>query len=290
MVDLPGAADSIKAAPHYRGHLTPLVFGEVWGEVESAAPAILLIPGFGGVIDEPLREVARSFWRTGLCALVVDRPRFGLSGGEPRGELDPEVNVTSFAELLNGINRGSDGQVGVWGTSFGAAEALMLAERDERVKAVVAQAPPRAIRRDVMVQKELERTVALDTQRRAEGHSPKSIPLVSDKPNAICAMPGAGAWNHLTKVATESWRNEITVRSLLLCSQVDSGELLRQASVPVCVIGIRNDPDALSEDEIPETVEKVFFEGEHYDIYGSSLNESTSAAVSFFKRQFAKTS
>src|SRR5688572_29498191 len=124
MSDLPGAVDSTKPAPRYRGNLTPeapLIFGELWKSASSAAPAILLIAGFGGVIDEPIREVAQSFWRSGLTALVIDRPRFGLSGGEPRSELDPVLDIDAFSAALDWLARDSERPIGVWGTSFGAA-------------------------------------------------------------------------------------------------------------------------------------------------------------------------
>ncbi|MDQ3803387.1 MAG: hypothetical protein M3416_05975, partial [Acidobacteriota bacterium] len=114
---------------------------------------------------------------------------------------------------------------------------------------------------------------------------PKSLPLVSRSAKTVCAIPGADAWQHLTEVAPEGWMNRITLRSLLLCSQTDCSELLRRAAVPVCVIGVRGDARALEESELPQTADRVLFEGGHFELYGRLLPRAAKAAARFFRRQ-----
>jgi hypothetical protein len=68
----------------------------------------------------------------------------GISGGEPRQEINPWVqsrgyrDAITFASTLDHID---PDRIGIWGDSYSAGEVYLVAACDPRVKAIVAQCP-----------------------------------------------------------------------------------------------------------------------------------------------------
>jgi dienelactone hydrolase len=86
------------------------------------------------------------FARAGLAVLVLDNHGWGESGtapGEPRHEVDPWEQIRDCQHAItaaqNRIEVDPD-RIGVWGTSFSAGHAFVVAAIDRRVKAVCGQA------------------------------------------------------------------------------------------------------------------------------------------------------
>jgi len=117
-----------------KGHLyTP--------DAASNAPIVILVHGFAGVKEMLLPAFAEHFAANGMAALTFDYRGFGESEGIP-GRLVPHEQITdirnaiTFATTLDGIN---SNRIGLWGTSYGGANAIVAASRDRRVNVLCVQ-------------------------------------------------------------------------------------------------------------------------------------------------------
>ena len=108
---------------------------------ETPLPGIVLCHGFTGVKELILPDYARRFAAKGYAALAFDYRGFGESEGE-RGRLLPYEQVRdirnsiTFMETLEEVD---PERIGLWGTSYGGANAIQVAGIDPRPKCVVAQ-------------------------------------------------------------------------------------------------------------------------------------------------------
>ncbi|HEX3247541.1 MAG TPA: alpha/beta fold hydrolase [Chloroflexota bacterium] len=103
-------------------------------------PAVLVCHGFGASQDRVLPEVAAHLASQGYIALTIDYRGFGESQG-PRWRMIPQEqvvdirNALTYLETLPIVDRGT---LGLWGTSFGGANAAYVAAVDKRVACTVS--------------------------------------------------------------------------------------------------------------------------------------------------------
>jgi hypothetical protein len=87
---------------------------------------------------------AEMFAEAGVSALLYDHRNLGISGGEPRQEINPWVQsrgyrgAVTFAATIEGHD---PERIGVWGDSYSAGQVFLVAACDTRIKVVVAQCP-----------------------------------------------------------------------------------------------------------------------------------------------------
>jgi len=104
-------------------------------------PGIVLCHGFTGIKELILPDYARRFAAASYVALAFDYRGFGESEGE-RGRLIPYEQVMdirnsiTFMETLDEVD---PERIGLWGTSYGAANVIYTAGIDPRPRCVVAQ-------------------------------------------------------------------------------------------------------------------------------------------------------
>jgi|HubBroStandDraft_5_1064220.scaffolds.fasta_scaffold101567_2 pimeloyl-ACP methyl ester carboxylesterase len=106
-------------------------------------PSLVLGHGFA-MTKEGLRNEGRYFRDAGYNAMVIDYRTFGMSGGEPRGQLFPRRQVEDLRNAITYFSRRSEvdpNRLGLYGVSFAGGLALQTAAFDRRVKACVAQSP-----------------------------------------------------------------------------------------------------------------------------------------------------
>jgi alpha-beta hydrolase superfamily lysophospholipase len=107
----------------------------------SPYPAVVLCHGFAGIKEVLLPAFAEAFAQRGFAALVFDYRGFGDSEGE-RGRLIHAEQVQDIRNALTFMQSlpEVDGQkIGLWGTSYGGANALVCTAADQRVKCLVVQ-------------------------------------------------------------------------------------------------------------------------------------------------------
>lgn len=103
-------------------------------------PGIVLCQGYTGLKEMALPAVASRFAQEGYVVLNFDYRGFGESEG-PRYRLIPLEQVE---DIINGVSylqtrsEVDPEKIGVWGTSFGGANAPYVASSDHRIKCTVS--------------------------------------------------------------------------------------------------------------------------------------------------------
>lgn len=107
-------------------------------------PLVVMAHGTSATIPMVADKYAEVFAESGVSALLYDHRSLGISGGEPRLEINPWVqcrgyrDAITFATTLEGHD---PSRIGIWGDSYSAGEVFVVAACDPRVKVVVAQCP-----------------------------------------------------------------------------------------------------------------------------------------------------
>ena len=173
----------------------------LWQPRERArgpAPAVVLCHGFRGIKEWFLPEFAVEFAARGYAVLTFDYRGFGESEGE-RGRLVPDEQVEDIraAVAFLGTRPGVDpGRIAVYGTSFGGANAVAAAARDQAIRCVVCQVGIGDVRRawPETYDRFAERLAADRVERAATGVSATIDPgEVLDNPQSNAAFREAEA-------------------------------------------------------------------------------------------------
>ncbi len=110
-------------------------------EENEKLPALLLCHGFAGVKELLLPNYAEEFCKNGFITLTFDYRGFGESEGE-RGKLSPQaqiIDIRNAITLLQSLPEVDPDKLGLWGTSFGGANAIAAASLDKRIKCLSIQ-------------------------------------------------------------------------------------------------------------------------------------------------------
>lgn len=126
-------SDGLKLAAHL---YTP----EGWKPGDPPRPAIICLHGYSGMKEIYGMDVPRRLWKEGYFILAPDHRGFGKSEGErgrqrPLEQAQDTYDAISYMETIEGVD---SGRIGIYGTSFGGANAIWVAAFDARVKVVVS--------------------------------------------------------------------------------------------------------------------------------------------------------
>lgn len=106
---------------------------------------VIMAHGFSATISGMVADrYAESFHEAGLAALLYDHRNFGISGGEPRQQINRWVQARGYRDAMNFVTTVPDidpDHIAIWGDSLSAGEAILVAAIDPRVKALIAQVP-----------------------------------------------------------------------------------------------------------------------------------------------------
>ena len=114
------------------------------GSPGHPVPGVVLAHGFSAVKEMALDRFAEVFASAGLAVLVYDHRNLGASDGEPRQRIDPWAQIRDYRRALDWLGARpevDDARLAVWGSSFSGGEVLVIGATDDRVRAVIAQAP-----------------------------------------------------------------------------------------------------------------------------------------------------
>ena len=273
-------------------------------DAANPSPCVVLQHGVSGVKELHLDGYATVLQAAGLSCVVYDHPGFGASDavpGTPRSEIDPWQQVRGIQDAITYASLRDDvdaDRIGLWGTSFGAANAFVTAALDRRVKAVCGQIAfingPRTFeaRFSADERAHLLELFAQDRRARMSGADPIMVPAVAAAPSGE-AMPGQGAYAFFTNGAAErapAWRNELTARSFELMLAYDPAAVLpRIAPTPLLMLVAPDDElapaefatDAFATAHEPKRIEML--PGGHFDAYtGTPFEQSSAAAADWF--------
>ncbi|WP_150466152.1 UilS family quorum-quenching N-acyl-homoserine lactonase [Francisella sp. SYW-2] len=104
-------------------------------------PAIILCHGFAGFKEVLLPAYAEAFAMAGYVVLNFDYRGFGESEGE-RGRLVPKLQIEdihSAIDYVAGLDFVDSNKIGLWGTSYGGANAITAAAQNDLVKCLSVQ-------------------------------------------------------------------------------------------------------------------------------------------------------
>ena len=135
------------------------------GGGSPASPGIVLCHGFAGIKSLLLPPYAEAFASQGYVCLIFDYRGFGESAGE-RGCLDPHAQITDIRNSLTYMQTRSEvdpARIGLWGTSYGGANAVEAAARDPRVKCLAIQMAFGSGRRVITGEQSAEKIAALES-------------------------------------------------------------------------------------------------------------------------------
>lgn len=267
-------------------------------------PCVVLQHGFSATKEMHLDDYAEVFTAAGLACLVYDHPGFGASDhnpAKPRLEIDPWEQVRGIQDAITyaqGRPEVDAGRIGVWGSSYGGANAYVVAAIDRRVKAVCGQVPLISGRRNFETLVRVDfwdatwQLLAADRAARARGEAPATLPVVLEDPAQQSALPTADSYEFFTGIAerASTWRNEVTVRTLEYFQGYEPGEYLKRISpTPLLMVVAPNDRLAPGEwaCEAYETASHpkklVLVPGGHFDAYvGEGFQISSGAARDWF--------
>lgn len=113
-------------------------------EGEQPFPLVVMTHGTSATIPMTTDSYAERFAEAGVSALIYDHRSLGLSGGEPRQEINPWMQCRGYRDAITYASRLEDhdeNRIAIWGDSYSAGEIFVVAACDPRVRAVVAQCP-----------------------------------------------------------------------------------------------------------------------------------------------------
>ena len=266
------------------------------GGSEPPGPVVVMAHGIGGTREAGLPPYAERFAAAGLRVVVFDYAHFGGSSGEPRQLVDIGRQLRdwraaiAFARSLEGVDAE---RVAIWGTSFGGGHVLTIAAEDDRLAAIVSQAPMAdgmaAVR--VFTPGRMLRATwngIRDEVAALRGGPPVYVPLVGP-PGSEAAMTTddaeAGYLRLIPKVTT--WQNRFTARLLLRFALYRPNRLAGEITSPLLVCVCDGDgitppgAAALAAERAPRG-EAIHYDGGHFDIYVGELFERAVADQAAF--------
>ncbi|MDT0468566.1 alpha/beta hydrolase [Streptomyces gibsoniae] len=264
-------------------------------------PAITMAHGFGGVKYRGMQGYAERFSQAGFVVLVHDHRGFGLSGGEPRGDIDPWQQIAdwrraiSFLESLDDVDAG---RLGIWGSSYAGGHTIVLAATDRRIRAAVAQVPTisgfeQGLRRVPADRKQaLEELFDDDERAQLAGKQPAYQLLNSLDPNVQAAYHSRGMAEsdaHFSLPPSVEEPKYVTLRSTRKAQMYEPGAWVTRVSpTPLLMVVGRTDTVTPSDlalaayERALEPKRLAIFPGDHFDSYVAAFEPTSEAATEWF--------
>jgi hypothetical protein len=196
-------------------------------------------------------------------------------------------------------------RIGVWGTSFSAAHAFVVAAIDRRVKAVSGQAPFISGRATYANLARVNNLVAgpdiftADRRARAMGDPPATLPVIGTDPGELVGLPTPDSYAYFSHAKAEldpDWPNEVTLRSMDLFYGYEPAQYLPDIT-PTPLLMIVGRDDGLTGGNLAATAWQtaaepkkiVFLPGGHFAAYtGEGFKTASQEARDWFSQHLSK--
>lgn len=108
-------------------------------------PVVIMAHGYSATIEGMVADrYAEVLCRAGFAVLLYDHRNFGISGGEPRQQINRWTQARGYRDAMDFVATRPEidsSRIGLWGDSMSGGEVMIVAAIDPRVKAIVAQVP-----------------------------------------------------------------------------------------------------------------------------------------------------
>jgi pimeloyl-ACP methyl ester carboxylesterase len=87
---------------------------------------------------------AEALYRSGFAVLLYDHRNFGISGGTPRQQINPWIQMRGYRDAISFVETLPDldsTRIAIWGCSYSGGQVIAVGALDARVQAVIAQTP-----------------------------------------------------------------------------------------------------------------------------------------------------
>jgi uncharacterized protein len=212
------------------------------------SPAITMAHGYAGVREHGIAKFAEAFADAGFVVLLHDHRTFGVSGGEPRQDVDPWRQIADWRRAISYLESRPEvdsSRIGLWGTSYAGGHALVLGATERRIACVVAQVPTisgyqQGLRRVAPeAVPALEAALNDDERAQARGEPPRRQAVVSVDPSAPAAYRTKDANDFYLQPLGDgaAWENTVTMRSTRLARMYEpSAWISRVSPTPLLMI------------------------------------------------------
>lgn len=263
--------------------------------------AVVVTHGYGAVKEQYTDDIAEALAASGLAVLLYDHPSFGASDGEPRQEVDPWAQIRGYRDAITFLCTREEvdaDRIGVFGSSYSGGHVLVVAALDRRVKCVYAQVPvisggtsmSRFIPTEALA--EVRRTFDADRIARFRGEPPAMIPLITETPGELAALPDRPTYEWYRTIEPErlkTWRNEVTLRSVEMTAEYEPGDYIARIT-PTPLLMVVADQDMLTHSDLafaayeralhPKRLEVLH--GDHFAVYGKDAERVLALMTAFF--------
>lgn len=273
---------------------------------EGPHPAIVMTPGFSSSITR-LEVVANAFVARGFGVLLYDQRTCGRSDGLPRQDVDPVAQDRDMLMAITFVDQhpalDSD-RIGLWGSSFSGANALVVAALDRRVKAVVSQVPFISGHDQFVLGNGLgglagiNHMVNEDRKNTIKGAEPGRVQLVrmpEDPPETFVLFEDQDDFDYLVggpEGPAEGWINSVTIRTTGRVLAYDVRQFMRRISPTPLLMFVAGDdqttPPSLALEAYEAALEPKalkMISGGHYGVYWPHLSRDlvTQQAADWFE-------
>lgn len=132
---------------HFESHgetLAGWLYPGKGGSDNQPGPAIVLGHGLGCTKELGMDKYCEEFAQVGYTCLAFDYRNFGESTGKPRRLISPTLQVEDFhaaIAYIRSLSQVDPERVGIFGSSFGGGNVIVVASQDSRIKATISQCP-----------------------------------------------------------------------------------------------------------------------------------------------------
>lgn len=266
--------------------------------VSHPLPAIIMTHGFTALKEHHLAPFAEAFAGAGMCVLVYDNRHFGESGGEPRFEVNPLLQVADLQDAVTFMQNHpmvDPHRIGLWGTSLSGGNVIVAASRDKRVSSVVAQVPFVCGHHAYLKThhperwRTIQRKYHADQKARAAGKLPAMTPVVTQQPHQAVVMQQPEAYDFFTSVP--SWQNQVTLASVASVGDYrPMDDIANLSPIPLLMIIATQDTVCITQQQLLAfdqalTPKKcVMIEGHHFSPFSTAFSVCVQAASEWFRK------
>lgn len=279
---------------------------------EGRKTAVIMAHGFSATITGMVADkYAEAFCAAGFPVLLYDHRNFGLSGGEPRQQIEMWTQARGYRDavtFLQTLPELDGAPAALWGDSLSGAEALIAGAMDSRVGAVVVQVPALGERplpadpdgalfaalRETFLHADLEELPQ-------KVHGP--MPVVSaDQQNMPSALSEATAYRWFSEYggrAGTGWENRVTIATKITAVRLNAALCAPHLHAPLLMVIAADDELHGASPTIARQVfaaapgpkELLEIEGGHFGLLrypGRLFDQASKAQVDFLVRAFGR--